>query len=75
MKKQLISVIAILVLFSLSTSAQDNSKTRSNIKIGVLGGISLADIKSNSTQDEKTNIAPVLALLLNFLLFRDYLLN
>ena len=62
MKNYLIPTIMILILFSLSTSAQNNSKTKPEIKIGVLGGINLADIKSNSNQGKETNIAPVFGL-------------
>ncbi len=49
----------ILVLCSLSISAQNNAQTKSKIRIGVLGGINSADIKSNSNQDKGTYIAPV----------------
>jgi hypothetical protein len=66
MKNYSIQIITILIMFSLSSNAQDNAKTKSNIKIGMLGGINLADIKSNSNQDKKTNIAPVIGLTAEF---------
>jgi hypothetical protein len=66
MKKHLISAITIIILFSFSVSAQNNSTTKSKIRIGVLGGINLADIKSNSNQDKKTNIAPAFGLTAEF---------
>jgi len=53
----------MILVLSLSTSAQDHSKT---IKIGVFGGINIADIKSNSNQDKKTNIAPSFGLIAEF---------
>lgn len=59
MKKQFIPTITILILFSFSVSAQNNSTTKSKIRIGVLGGINLSGIKSNSNQDKKINITPV----------------
>ena len=66
MKKQLIPIITILVLFSLSISAQNNAQTKSKIRIGVLGGINLADIKSNSNQAKETYITPTFGLTSEF---------
>ena len=57
--KKVIPIFMILVLCSLSISAQNNAQTKSKIRIGVLGGINSADIKSNSNQDKGTYIAPV----------------
>jgi len=66
MKNYTIPIITILIMFSLFANAQDQAKTKSNIKIGVLGGINLADIKSNSNQDKKTKVAPVFGLTAEF---------
>ena len=66
MKKQLIPIITILFLFSLSVSAQINAQTKSKIKIGVLGGINFADVKSNSNQDKETYLAPAFGLTAEF---------
>jgi len=66
MKKQLAPIMTILVLFSLSISAQNNAQTKSKIRIGVLGGINFADIKSNSNQDKETYITPAFGLTSEF---------
>ncbi|KPK87594.1 MAG: hypothetical protein AMS27_02075 [Bacteroides sp. SM23_62_1] len=66
MNKNIFPIITILVLFTLSISAQNNAQTRSKIRIGVLGGINLADIKSSSKQDKKTNISPAFGLTAEF---------
>ncbi|MFC2096378.1 porin family protein [Bacteroidota bacterium] len=66
MKKQLILMTTILVLSSLAISAQNNPQTKSKIRIGVLGGINLADIKSNSNQDKETYLAPAFGLTAEF---------
>jgi len=66
MKKQLTLIMTILVLFSLSISAQNNTQTKSKIRIGVLGGINFADVKSNSNQDKETYITPAFGLTSEF---------
>ncbi len=64
--KKVIPIFMILVLCSLSISAQNNAQTKSKIRIGVLGGINSADIKSNSNQDKGTYIAPAFGLTTEF---------
>lgn len=71
MKNYIIPTFFILILFSLSTSAQNNSESNSNIRIGVLGGINSADIKSNSSQDKGTYIAPVFGFTTEFPVFHN----
>lgn len=64
--KKVIPIFMILVLCSLSISAQNNAQIKSKIRIGVLGGINSADIKSNSNQDKGTYIAPAFGLTTEF---------
>ncbi len=58
--------IAFLIVFSLSVNGQENAKSKPKIKIGMLGGINFSDIKSNSDQDKKTNMAPIVGLTAEF---------
>jgi len=66
MVKKITPIIVTLVLFTLSLSAQNDAQTKSKIRIGVLGGINLADIKSSSEQDRKTNNSPAFGLTTEF---------
>ena len=75
MKNLLILTVLILFMFSVSSSAQNNSNATSKIRIGVIGGINLADIKSNSNQDKKTNIAPAFGLTAEFPIVQDLTLK
>ena len=72
MKKLLISITTIIVLFSLTISAQNNTQTKSKIKIGILGGINLADIKSNSNQAKETFITPAFGLTSEFPIIQKF---
>lgn len=69
--KKIIPIFLILVLCSLSISAQNNAQIKSKIRIGVLGGINSADIKSISNQDKGTYIAPVFGFTTEFPVFHN----